>query len=395
VLFTAYPTLRERLGLGVAGGDAGLRLRRFRPAARIATADGASLVGDALREPGLLGATVAAGALSVTDKLRLLALRAFATSRTVDDCFAAEHDRYSAREFLRARGFSERAIGRFFAPFYGGILLDPTLGTSASVLLFTFKMLAEGDTAVPAAGMGALARRLAEGLPAGTLRLDTPVAGIDVTEGRVQGVTLASGERIVAEHVVVAAESPAAARLAASAGAGLATPSTPPPDALGCATVYFAAAEPPLPGSAIWLEAGAAAGGSEPPVVTHAVTLTEVAPEYAAASAPYGRHLLAATAVGEAATLDEATLVRRAESDVRAMRAAARLGGMPALAPVAVERVPYAQFGQPPGARTRRTPASLGVPGLWRASETAHSSSLEGAARGGALAAAAILSGAH
>jgi hypothetical protein len=53
--------------------------------------------------------------------------------------------------------------------------------------------------------------------------------------------------------------------------------------------------------------------------------------------------------------------------------------------------VPYAQFPQPPGARARRTPATAGLPGLWRASETAHSSSLEGAARGGALTAAAIL----
>lgn len=165
--------------------------------------------------------------------------------------------------------------------------------------------------------------------------------------------------------------------------------------ALGCATVYFAAPEAPLPGSAIWLEGGAAGEGREAPVVSHAVTLTEVAPEYATASAVHGRHLLAATAVGEGAELDDETLVRRAESDVRAMRAAGRFGAMPALTPVAVERVPYAQFAQPPGARARRTPASLGMPGLWRASETAHSSSLEGAARGGALAAAAILAGAH
>jgi hypothetical protein len=61
------------------------------------------------------------------------------------------------------------------------------------------------------------------------------------------------------------------------------------------------------------------------------------------------------------------------------------------MVPVAIERVPYAQFPQPPGARARRTPASAGLPGLWRASETAHSSSLEGAARGGGLAAQAIL----
>jgi hypothetical protein len=53
--------------------------------------------------------------------------------------------------------------------------------------------------------------------------------------------------------------------------------------------------------------------------------------------------------------------------------------------------VPYAQFAQRPGAVARRTPAAGGVPGLWRASETSHSSSLEGAARGGRLAAQGIL----
>jgi hypothetical protein len=73
------------------------------------------------------------------------------------------------------------------------------------------------------------------------------------------------------------------------------------------------------------------------------------------------------------------------------MRRAAALDDGPALVPVAVERVPYAQFAQPPGARARRTPASGGLAGLWRASETAHSSSLEGAARGGTLAAQAVL----
>jgi hypothetical protein len=73
------------------------------------------------------------------------------------------------------------------------------------------------------------------------------------------------------------------------------------------------------------------------------------------------------------------------------MRAVAGLDDGAALVPVAIDRVPYAQFAQPPGARARRTPATAGLPGLWRASETAHSSSLEGAARGGRLAADALL----
>jgi phytoene dehydrogenase-like protein len=349
-------------------------------------------VGDALRDPALLAPTVLAGALSPADKLRLLALRRLATRLTVDECFAPAYDAVPARDFLRARGISARAVARFFAPFYGGILLDPALGTSAAVLLFTFKMLAEGDTVVPAAGMGAVARRLADQLPAGALATGVAVDAVLAEGGRVAGVRTAAGETVVAGDVVVAVEAPAARRLAATAGVDLAAPD----DALGCTTVWFAAAgaAAPLPGRAIWLNGsgheGAASGG-EAPAVSHAVTITEVAPEYAHADARHGPHLVAATAVGAPAALDDAALVGRMRAELAAMRQAAGLDEGPALVPVAVDRIPYAQFAQPPGARARRTPASAGLPGLWRASETAHSSSLEGAARGGALAAEAIL----
>jgi phytoene dehydrogenase-like protein len=400
VLFTAYPTLAAALGLRDDGGDGARRLalRRFAPAARLVTARGASLVGDALRDPRLLAPTVLAGALSPADKLRLLALRRLATSLSVDACFAPAYDAVPARDFLRARGLSARAVSRFFAPFYGGILLDPALGTSAAVLLFTFKMLAEGDTVVPAGGMGDVARRLAEQLPAGAVRTGVAVDAVLADGGRAAGVRTGDGATIAAADVVLAVEAPAARRLAATAGAELAVPS----GALGCTTVWFAAGggAPPLPGRAIWLNAAghelAGAGGADArddaaPAVSHAVTMTEVAPEYAAPDARHGRHLVAATAVGAPAEVADDRLVPRMRAELAAMRRAAALDDGPALVPVAVERVPYAQFAQPPGARARRTPATGGLAGLWRASETAHSSSLEGAARGGTLAAQAVL----
>ncbi len=398
VLFTAYPALAAALGLGrdaQGPGARALALRRFAPAARVVTGGprpGVSLVGDALRDPALLAPTVLAGALPPTDKLRLLALRRLATSLSVDACFGPAYDATPAREFLRARGLSARAVARFFAPFYGGILLDPALGTSAAVLLFTFKMLSEGDTVVPADGMGAVAARLAAQLPAGTVRTGAGVEAVLAAHGRAAGVRLEGGETVPAAEVVLATEAPAARRLAATTGAALPGGD----DALGCTTVWFAAGgrEAPLPGRAIWLNGsgheGAASGG-EAPAVSHAVTITEVAPEYAHADARHGPHLVAATAVGAPAALDDAALVGRMRAELAAMRQAAGLDEGPALVPVAVDRIPYAQFAQPPGARARRTPASAGLPGLWRASETAHSSSLEGAARGGALAAEAIL----
>ena len=382
VLFTAYPTLRSALDLDGAGGDA-LALRRFLPAARLASVPGAGLVGDALRAPALLLPTVTGRALPIGDLLRLAALSRFARARSIDDCFAPEYDRRSARDFLRARGFSAATLDRFFAPFYGGILLDPSLGTAASVLLFTFKMLAEGDTVVPATGMGALTRRLAEGLPAGTVRTGVAVQALELADRRVAGVRLSDGSVVAAEAVVVAGEGPAAAAL--TGGAAVAPPVVNP--ALGCTTLYYAAPEPPLPGRAIWL-----APRPDAPIA-HAVTLTEIAPEYATADARQGRHLLAATAVGVQATQPDDALHRAAVTQVNAMRSTARLAPLAAgaLVPVAVERVPYAQYPQPPGAAARRLGPQTAIRGVWRASEAAHTSSLEGAARGGVLAARAIL----
>jgi hypothetical protein len=66
-----------------------------------------------------------------------------------------------------------------------------------------------------------------------------------------------------------------------------------------------------LPGKALWLNARADA------TVSHAVTITEVAPSYA----PAGRHLIAATVLGEAATRDDDALDRAVRADLATMAA--------------------------------------------------------------------------
>ncbi len=371
VLFTAYPTLREYLDLEA------LTLRRFLPAARIVRDGRASLIGDALRDPSLLLDTIFARAVPLGDKLRLLALRRFAQQLSVDECFTVRFAQVSTRAFLASRGFSAEVINGFFAPFYGGILLDRTLETSASILLFTFKMLAAGDTAVPAGGIGALTQQMASALLPGVLRTDTAVSRLLVEHDRIAGVKLTSGESLLAPHVVLATNAPTAAALAATAGVSIATPA----GARGCTTLYFTAPTAPLPGKALWLNADPRA------VISHAVTLTEVAPEYA----PPGCALLAATAVGDAADLPDPELEAATRRELRAMASAAGHPTAGTLTHVSTWRVPYAQFAQPPGWREQRPTIACGMHGLWRASEVLHSSSLEGAARGGQSAARALL----
>lgn len=60
---------------------------------------------------------------------------------------------------------------------------------------------------------------------------------------------------------------------------------------------------------------------------------------------------------------------------------------------LAIWRVPVAQYAQPVRSETDDTAptAATDVCNLWRASEVLHSSSLEGAARGGVMAARAVL----
>ncbi|HMS02953.1 MAG TPA: NAD(P)/FAD-dependent oxidoreductase [Gemmatimonadaceae bacterium] len=371
VLFTGYPVLNTYLD-----HDA-LDLRAFRPAAHIVRDHGVhKLMGDAIADPSLLLPSLTGGAVPWRDLWRLLQLRTAATRLSVDECFAPRFAGVSTRDFLRAWGFSARTIDGFFAPFYGGILLDRSLATRASVLLFTFKMLSEGRTAVPAAGMGAIPRQLAAQLPAGTVMYDTLVRSITVRDGRASGVTLDDGRTLDASHVVLATDFVTARALAGTAGVTLDGPTT----AVGCTTLTYLADRAVLPGRALYLNARRDA------TVSHAITMTEVAPTYA----PAGRHLVSATVLGAAAEQPDDVLDRAVRSDLARM---ATESAPLALERVAVWRVPVSQFAQLPATAgdTPRPTARTPLAGLLRASEVLHSSSLEGAACGGQAAARAIL----
>ena len=116
----------------------------------------------------MLGPTLSNPLLPFGDKVRTLRLRRYARRRSLDAIFnkpPKKGDKSIYAE-LRRRHFTDAGfIDNFARPFFGGILLDRELSTSARMLLFTFKMLASGKTAIPEQGMGAIARQLAEKLP--------------------------------------------------------------------------------------------------------------------------------------------------------------------------------------------------------------------------------------
>jgi len=171
VLFTAYPAVRRELDL-----DA-LDLRAFKPGAVIARPGQRSVLSDPLRDPNAAVESLTNPEVPMVDKLRTLALRRDLSVREYESLF--ERPDSSIRASLREWGFSERYLSNFIAPFYGGITLDRSLGTSKRVFEYTFKALSEGRTVVPAGGMGEIGRQLADSAEAAGATIET---GHAVTE---------------------------------------------------------------------------------------------------------------------------------------------------------------------------------------------------------------------
>jgi phytoene dehydrogenase-like protein len=265
VVLTAYPELARQFDVPA------LRLQTFDPGALVWWRGSAFAVGDPFRRPGTAFATARAPIGSVGDKLRIARLRhRLRRARPAD---LLRGDDIATIAALRADGFSSRVIERFFRPLVAGIQLDPTLGTSRRMFDVIFRSLAEGDSAVPAAGMQALPDQLAAGLPSTTISLDTSIVAVDGTTART-----ADGRTISADAIVVAAEGPAAASLLGLPPVGS--------HAAGC--VYFAADTAPTDRKLVVLDGD----GSGP--VMNAAVLSNVAPSYA----PAGRHLIVAALPG-------------------------------------------------------------------------------------------------
>ena len=267
VLLTGYPELAAHLDM-----DA-LDLRRFEPGAIVWRNGRRSVVSDPFRRPLTLASTALAPVGSPLDKARIVLLRRRLLAADPRALLRGEDTGTAVA--LRERGFSSVMIERFFRPLVGGIQLDPGLSTSVRMFDVIFRTLADGDSAVPARGMGEISNQLARGLVRTDLHLHTRVAR--VAEGRVD---TDDGRSISARAVVVATEGPVASRLL-----GLPEVSS---RAAGC--VWFDAPTAPVRTAHVVLD-----GTGEGPVLNVAV-MSNVAPEYA----PAGRHLVAAALPGVA-----------------------------------------------------------------------------------------------
>lgn len=366
-LFTAYPAVRRELDL-----DA-LDLRPFAPGACIARPGRRSLLSDPLRDrdPRALAASALTDEVTVSDKLRTLALVQDLRSRDPESFFSGPDA--TVRDYLLDDwGFSKRYVENFVAPFYGGITLDRSLSTSKRVFEYTFRALADGAAAVPADGMGAITRQLdARARRAGaTVRTGEAVEAVDAESDGARVETAAGA--IDADAAVVAAD-PRTARELTGVDAI-------PTEAVGCVTQQYR-----LPGG-VDLGTGRRllldAAGVGPNTV---VPISTVAPEYA----PAGSELLSATFLGEDAR--EATDEELADRTRGALSSWYPEREFAALDPLATDRIPFAQFAQPPGVHERLPDVDAPGGRAYLAGEFTEWSSIQGAMESGRKAAAAVL----
>jgi phytoene dehydrogenase-like protein len=363
VLFTAYPAAKRELDL-----DA-LDLREFTPGAVIARDGERSVLSDPLRDPTALVESAFNREVTTSDKLRTLALRQDLGGRPLDGFFSGPDA--TIREYLRGWGFSDKFAENFVAPFYGGITLDRSLSTSKRVFEYTFRMLSDGATAVPAAGMGAIAAQLAGRAREAGVEIHTD-SGVEGVDGDDDGATVrVGGATVDADAVVVATDPRTARELTAVASIPTrARPST---------TQYYR-----LPAGTDLRTKRRILLNAESGRPNAVVPLSDVAPEYA----PDDAELLNATFLGEEPlSMDDAALAEATREALASWYPERSFGG---LEPLATDRIEFAQFDQPPGIHDTLPDARAPDGRVYLAGDYTRWSAIQGALESGRDAARAV-----
>lgn len=283
VFLAAYPEAKKILDYEM------LRLCRFEPGALIRSNGKFHRLTDPWRRPRHLFATALSPVATLSDKLGIARFRRHTTRGTIADIFTRPQQETIA--LLHERGFSNTVVERFFRPFLGGVFLDAGLKTSSRMSEFVFRMFALGDVALPERGMAEIPRQLANQLPPGVVKTDSPVNSIDDCT-----VVLCSGERITSRAVVIATNAPTARKLVGGkfsiAGQSV-------------TNMYFAADNPPIREPILVLN-----GDGTGPINNFCVP-SQVASGYA----PAGQSLVSVTVLGEQA--DQYRLVEQVRDQLK------------------------------------------------------------------------------
>jgi len=263
VLLTSYPESQSVLDYH------GLVLKPFYPGSLIRSNNRFIKIADPFRNPidGLK--TLFANIGNLGDKLRIAKLRQQVMNTSLEEIF--QRPEVSTAQYLKDFGFSDTIIERFFRPFFGGVYLESELYTSSRMFEFIFRMFSQGDTAIPAAGMEAIPRQLAAGLPKDSIRTNTRV--VNISDDSIQ---LESGESIPAETIVIATDWPGAEQLDGR---------LPNPGSRSASYLYYAASADPLSDPILLLN------GEGNGLINNLCVPSSIAPNYA----PANSHLVSVT----------------------------------------------------------------------------------------------------
>lgn len=267
VFQSSYPTASKWLDLK------SLNLRSFRNGCLLRKDNSFKVVADPWRNPlaALQSLLSPPGKLSDITKVARFRQRVLSEQ---DPYQLLSLPQTTSVERLLQSGFSQEMIDDFFRPFFSGVFLEKDLSTSSRMLDFTFAMFSRGEATLPAEGMEAIPRQLAQQLNHGSIHTQTTVS--KVADGQ---VTLDDGRTLTADAIVVATEMPAAARL-------LQTEPSYSFRATRC--IYFDAGNAPIENPVLVLNCDAES------IVSSMCCPNRVQPNYA----PEGRTLVSVTSVG-------------------------------------------------------------------------------------------------
>ena len=189
VLLSAYPEAKKLLNYK------DLDLKPFWPGAKILYKEGITEIMDPLRRPSSFLKTLFSPAGSLGDKLQMFLLKKQLEHKNIEQIF--EENEQSTDSYLLRKGFSDKMINYFFRPFLSGIFLEKNLFTSSRMFNFVFKMFSEGDTVIPAKGMGEIPKQLAKDLTEQELLLNTRVIAVEENKVKTEGDNLYEADYII------------------------------------------------------------------------------------------------------------------------------------------------------------------------------------------------------
>ena len=340
VILSSYAAVKDAVDIF------SLRPRRFASGALLARGSNLTRLESPIADLHAFISGATTNVFSFADKLRLVGVLA-GVLRTPDSELLARcglADDTSVVNWLAGRGFGDGFTERFVRPFFGGVLLDNELETSAALFLYYLKKFALGHAWIPAAGIGALPAAMAAELPPASLRYGRRVVGWVRSQGQVTALLFDDGSQVDVSAVVLALDEPSLRNLEGEAKVSGRT----------VAVAYFKTQRSLYDGRFLVLPEG------RNRLVRHFAQVTNIAPELA----PPGWHLVSAS-----------ILTTRSPNDLASSAAQEIAEIFPAsqgtLTHLTTIHVPYAVPTQPPGFAARIAAPEIGsnvvLAGDWRA----------------------------